>query len=376
MNLEVAERPLSSAHILLTEDCNFRCRYCFVKHNPNRMSWDTLKAGIDWLLDHAGPKFNICWFGGEPLLEWDNLVRGTVYAKEQGQSRGIKVSCGAVINGSLVTPERAAKLAELDVSLLYSYDGPHVQEVLRGGRVKQIEENLKLCLDAGIRLSVAMQVAAGHTGHIAEDFIRVEGLGVKAIAVNPVTHCWPAHSEDDWANIERAWDRLSDYEFGKMMSGGRCSYSQLHNQLESILRAAKGQDPKGKRIDYACGACKGSMAIDPEGNIMPCQQMTCAGGWERWKLGNVLTGEYHPEVRDVFVSQAADAWADCKECGVIRCAPCRTINHGVNGDELERAEGTCRWQRTLFEAAIRLHNRLADAGYYSRQSRQFRRSES
>lgn len=362
----LSQRPLSSVHILLTEDCNLRCAYCFVQHNPNRMDWRTLERALDWILEHGAPNLHITWFGGEPLLEWENLVRGTEYVLNSPRGQELKASCGAVVNGTLITEERARRLAELNVSVLYSYDGPHVQARLRGGTAAMMDENLRVCLDAGMRVTVAMQAASGHTARLAEDFIHIDGFGVRGIAINPVTHCWPSHTEEDWANIERAWQDLSDYQFDRMMQGKPCSFMQLANQLDSVLRAARGENPKGKRTDFTCGACKGSMAIDPEGNIMPCQQMTCAGGWSRWKLGNVVTGEYRPEVRARFVSEAAQAWADCKDCAVIRCAPCRTINHGVNGDELERAEGSCRWQRTLFTAAIKLHNRVVDAGYYER----------
>lgn len=367
MHENLCERPFVGAHILLTEECNFRCGYCFVKHSPNRMTWETVKAALDWLVDHAGPRLGITWFGGEPLLEWDNMIRGAEYVQNHPNKGDRAISCGAVINGSLITPKRAKTLAELGMPLLYSYDGPHVQEALRGDTVENIERNLRLCLDAGVRVSVAMQVASGYTAHVAEDFIHIaDDLGVHHIAVNPVVHGWPAHTEADWENIRRAWETISDYQYDRMMEGRRCSFSQLQNQLDSVLKAAQGRDPKGQRVDFTCGACKGSIAIDPEGNIMPCQQMTCAGGWSRWKLGNVLTGEYHPAIRGQFVGEGMAAWADCKECGVIRCAPCRTINCGVNGDELERAEGSCRWQRMLFTAAIKLHNRLVEAGYYER----------
>ena len=111
----LSQRPLSSVHILLTEDCNLRCAYCFVQHNPNRMDWRTLERALDCLLEHGAPNLHITWFGGEPLLEWENLVRGTEYVLNSPRVQELKASFGAVVNGMMLTEERARRLAEMKV---------------------------------------------------------------------------------------------------------------------------------------------------------------------------------------------------------------------------------------------------------------------
>jgi len=66
--------------MLISEDCNCRCDYCFVHgKRPRRMSEEVVKATVDFLLlksrHLARPE--ILFFGGEPLLAFD-LMRLTV----------------------------------------------------------------------------------------------------------------------------------------------------------------------------------------------------------------------------------------------------------------------------------------------------------
>ena len=62
----------------VTEDCNMRCRYCFVHHNPARMTLETAMKALDFLITQQEPdskrNLNITFFGGEPTLEWDTLI--------------------------------------------------------------------------------------------------------------------------------------------------------------------------------------------------------------------------------------------------------------------------------------------------------------
>ena len=59
--------------IMPTEQCNFRCRYCYEKFEKDSMSKDTQNAIIKFIQrnKHKYSGVSIDWFGGEPLLEID-----------------------------------------------------------------------------------------------------------------------------------------------------------------------------------------------------------------------------------------------------------------------------------------------------------------
>ena len=76
---EIPDVPcLSTIFLGVTEDCNMRCRYCFVHHNPARMTIDTAMKALYFLLAQHDPKSkktpSITFFGGEPTLEWNSII--------------------------------------------------------------------------------------------------------------------------------------------------------------------------------------------------------------------------------------------------------------------------------------------------------------
>ena len=64
---------------IVTKDCQLACKYCYLvgKNTQERMSWETAKKAIDYILDNEyESNFNfdsVVWdfIGGEPFLEID-----------------------------------------------------------------------------------------------------------------------------------------------------------------------------------------------------------------------------------------------------------------------------------------------------------------
>lgn len=356
-------RKILSTHILLTLDCNFRCKYCFVSHKPRYMTEYTLKKALDMLVGPAivEPRFHVEFFGGEPLLSSDLILRGADYARELGKKQGITVSVGVVSNMSLITKELLQQFKARDIGILASYDGALTHNKTRHpDSAKTVKDNIKLAVAEGIRCAVAMQVVSGHTADLYANVLDVLDSGVTTFALNPVLHSYAPYTDEDFANLDTQFGLIVDHLFKEKVSGSSVVWSQMHNQLSAILQVAKHGKQKA-RYDWSCGGCKGSVAIDPEGYIVPCQQMPTGGEFDHWCMGHVAGGKIDGEVRADFLKAT---FPECSECDVLRCAPCRTVNKGITGSEFVKNPQTCAYQRLLFTHAIKLHNRLTDHGYY------------
>ncbi len=90
----ILSRMVGKITLQLTQSCNLRCAYCIYsettndkqrKHSAKRMSWETAKAGIDFLAEHSidNDQANVGFYGGEPLLEFELLKKATLYAEER-----------------------------------------------------------------------------------------------------------------------------------------------------------------------------------------------------------------------------------------------------------------------------------------------------
>ncbi len=73
----------------VTEDCNLRCKYCYLAHKNNlrKMDFETAKRAVNYVLSaqniYNQPSVVWNFIGGEPLLEIDLIDKISDYIKEQ-----------------------------------------------------------------------------------------------------------------------------------------------------------------------------------------------------------------------------------------------------------------------------------------------------
>lgn len=115
-----------SIMILPTYQCNVRCWYCIQNHSDMWMEdsvVNNIKARIEKALNDVD---TLClfWFGGEPLLCYDNVLSLTKWARVKAYNAGKKFNCSITSNGTLLNKERISALREAGVgSYQISIDG-------------------------------------------------------------------------------------------------------------------------------------------------------------------------------------------------------------------------------------------------------------
>ncbi|HEU4883835.1 MAG TPA: radical SAM protein [Longimicrobium sp.] len=100
--------------LLASEDCNFRCVYCYEKFKNGTMLPE-VREGVRNLITQRAPtlsQLSLSWFGGEPLYGWDAVEELSPFAQRIGREHGIGVSQNMTTNAYLLTEERATKLLE------------------------------------------------------------------------------------------------------------------------------------------------------------------------------------------------------------------------------------------------------------------------
>lgn len=96
-----------------TEKCNFRCTYCYEDFAIGKMS-PTLQRSIELLVERRAEaglkKLHFSWFGGEPLLAKDVVLRLLKHADKVCRDHNVVFDSGMTTNAYLLDFSLAAEL--------------------------------------------------------------------------------------------------------------------------------------------------------------------------------------------------------------------------------------------------------------------------
>jgi len=180
----IPEPAISVCYMILSEQCNLACKYCFLgnndpgkrKHfNLQNMSIETADKAVEYFikqlhisgLDFEKEKPVVIFYGGEPLVNYTALVHiaeKLIVLKEADRClKNLEMSM--VTNGLLLDDEKILKLKELGVGIAISIDGFTEQEnemrVDRNGNIvfNKILEKITRCKELGINISLSVTLS-------------------------------------------------------------------------------------------------------------------------------------------------------------------------------------------------------------------------
>lgn len=113
--------------ILPTEECNFRCIYCYERFEQGKML-PSVRKGVKELVRKRAPELKwlaVSWFGGEPLLAMDVIQELATEFLNLSTAYGFRVFHHITTNGYGLTPETSAALFRLGIKhFQVTLDGP------------------------------------------------------------------------------------------------------------------------------------------------------------------------------------------------------------------------------------------------------------
>ena len=121
---------LQSICLQVTQDCNLRCEYCVYSggysnrtHNKQKMSFDTAKKAVDFLIANSTESDMVCigFYGGEPLLNFEVIKETVLYVTQE--YTGKEYYFALTSNGTVFTDEYLAFLEEYKFTVTVSIDG-------------------------------------------------------------------------------------------------------------------------------------------------------------------------------------------------------------------------------------------------------------
>lgn len=350
--------------LVLTHECNLACSYCYAGEKFRKdMDWDTVVRSIE--LAFAAPPRRYPWhdedapvdigfFGGEPLICWDTMVRACEYARARSAELGRRLRLAVTTNGTLITPERAAVLRALEVEVTLSLDG--VREAhdatrpQRGGRSSfdDVVRGARCLLDAGGALDVIAVVAPANVEHLGASVGFLAELGARQVILNP---CF----EEAWSDAQLAlWEKGivdAGVVYADAMRKGRpLAMPTFDNKL---LAAAKG----GLASCDTCGSGDRELAVAPSGNLYPCARMVGEDRDHALVIGTLDEGVVGPKVQRLAKGPSDPACETCAEkwrCG----ASCACANLAETGTTNMPGGTQCWYEQTSARIADEVGLRL------------------
>lgn len=268
--------------ILPTRGCNFGCIYCYEQDRPNvLMNEQTEKAIVKFVCSNSNLKrLSVVWYGGEPLLNFDSMVRLTKMFKQLN----IEYSAKIVSNGYLLTKEKADLMKDLAIrNIQITFDGSeeihNQRRFLLGGQptYRKIMDNLKYLLS--INKEITIDIRTNIDRRNKDDY-------------NKFYQDFKSEINDKWVTMYPGFvsDLLSSEcvspEFNISEGGYKAQFildifDKYGIEIKSFL-------PKYRR--HSCVASKYfAFVIGPEGELYKCWRMV---GNQKEAIGNVNDGSF------------------------------------------------------------------------------------
>ena len=283
------------------------------------MSIETVKDVVEWLDTIGSSQVTITFHGGEPLLA------GAEFYKEAlpllaGGLRRLKPAFALQTNLWRLTPELADILAEYDVPLGSSIDGPQaINDSQRGtGYYEKTMRGYEIAREHGLRVSFICTFTASSVRRKEEifDFFQKKGITLK---LHPALPSLRDGNAQDWALSPEAYGELLVYLLEKNLEHlGRITIMNINDLCTCIFTR------RGTVCTFA--DCMGStFAVGPDGSIYPCYRFI---GMPEFVMGNVAD---HPSMDDLASSDAWRLMQGYKEYVDRACAGCAHIRYCRGG---------------------------------------------
>lgn len=338
--------------LILTEDCNLRCTYCYQKQfRPTAMATAVGVAAVKAALDRGAETLALTFFGGEPLLRADSLIAILAVARRLERDRGVPVTAKVPTNGLLLSADFLEQAGTLGLFISLSFDG--IRPAQNAGRIsldgngsyEQAERGLRLLLDWGKPFGVYSVVTPANVAYLARSRRWLWDQGVR-IMVSALDYTAPW---DEEALTTLADQYLELGAFYEEMLGHR-GYSHLE-PFDSRIAL------RTRTVEYK-NCCPGirHLTVGPDGTLYGCVEYF----YRRLNpLGDVADWLDEDKVKELAKSRSGRA-PECGSCGVRdRCThSCDCVNLRTTGQPNRPPVSVCLTEQTTIRAVDRVAARL------------------
>ncbi len=347
-------------HVMLipTLGCPANCSYCWSSEEDSPvMSVETIEEVVKWLKDFRDEPVTFTFHGGEPLLAGADFFRKALPLIAEGLSEQ-KIAFALQTNLWKMTPELAQILAEYDIPIGSSMDGPkELNDSQRGeGYYDKTMRGYEIATENGLKVSFICTFTSNSVKSREDifNFFLENGLTLK---LHPALPSLRSHDPEELA--------LEPEEYGELLVFLLDKYLEHLDDIEvmninDLCRCVfTGRGNVCTFVD-----CMGdTFAVGPDGSIYPCYRYV---GMPDYVMGNVSE---RPGMEDLMQSDAWKLMQEFKELVDKKCGDCNYVNFCRGGcpynatapydGEVKDVDPHCAAYKRIFkEITDRLNNEM------------------
>ena len=332
------------------------------------MDTGTALAAIKFVIQNAedeGVTPHFDFFGGEPLLRWDEVIVPCVQYIRNVYKKPCEL--GITTNCLLLDEDKLRFLSENNVGMLVSMDGARETHDLNrpfaggGGSFDAVVEKAQLILKHYPNISVRMTLTPETAGRLHEDVQFLQSVGFKQVECVPnVFVTWP---DDVMAQLHTQLRQLSDDYLEHYPAKGFHEFERTFRNVKKMNYAYQN-DLHRVNGCLRCGiGLDNQSAINYLGDIYPCHEANYDAAL---CIGNVFTGMDDAKRRSLgcSYSQRKVRGLNCETCRYdnVCNGGCAIFNYMINRDFNIVPQMTCAWKQMMIDEAEYILSRMADLG--------------
>lgn len=310
------------------------------------MSIEIIKKSVDFILENTiDDEVVFNFFGGEPLLCFENIKEAVKYIKKRNETINKKITFTVTTNGTIINQEIKDYLVENNFGITLSLDGneysqnKHRKTIDGKGSYFLVKDKIPHWLDVqkrSLRVSVRMTIDTGNVDGLYNSVNDLCDMGFKRIVFTPNAH--DGWTEEDILVLKDEYRKISELYIRKLEEGNPFSCSNIEKY---ITRKIKQTIP-------GCSIINSRLAISVTGKLYPCHRFVREDDDENVIIGDIFSG--FDKRKDEFLEKY-DRVKGCSDCVLfIRCGnQCLAVNYNASGDISNKHWFTCENERISIE---------------------------
>lgn len=367
---------ISSAFLVLTQQCNLGCKYCFVVQKPKAMTLNTAIDAVEFLAKNAketNEKPSINYFGGEPLLMWDEIIVPlTLYIRRKYENN---FELSMTTNGILLDEEKLEFMRQHNIGFMVSIDGDRkTQELNRPCKNGSSSFEIlapKIPMFLKYNPNMTFRATVDHdnvTEYFANHKFAMDNGYTNTFFIVNVFSKWSQEEKDE---LERQIQKTAEYYLEQITAGKNISFNPFHSMFNKIERIKEAEETNSFRtageglLAYGrCGLGASKFAsIGTDGKLYSCQEM-CDNddSGKDFIIGDIYNStdnKKRMEIINKFDIKKVHSTEDmkCETCpfNYVCDGACTINNYFANGDLNIMPSILCFYYQCLYKEALKIY---------------------